>query len=363
MRFFLLLLIIFIILPIFLMAEPQPFVWGIWYNSYQKTYITFQEEHDKALFIEHLDFFQKIGINRIYFLVKFPTGHVFYNSKIAPKHPDLNWDPLAFIVTECHRRGIQIYPYVNILAEGEYNEVTKKNDVIGPYLEKFPHHAMLSSNGEKYGWASPAISEVVQYELAILEEIMQNYDIDGIQLDRIRYPDTTVDHNPQAVALYQKQYNKNPDPNDYDWTYFRQELLTDLVAKIKVKMQSVNPKVKLSAAVFPRPYATIFNECQAWPRWCRRGLLDEVVPMSYYRTSELFATYIKQEQEVTPAYVPMLSGIGAFFIEDPMIMDQQIQLALAQGVQGIVFFNGYHLLDPQKAAVVQKYTAKKSPRE
>lgn len=342
---------------------PRQFIWGIWYNSYQKPYITFQEKYDRALFVEHLNYFQKIGINRIYFLIKFPTGHVFYNSKIAPRHPDLDWDPFAFIVSECHRRGIEIYPYVNIFPEGEYNEITQKHDVIGPYLEKFPNYSMMSQDGTKYGWASPAIPEVVAYELSILEEIVQNYNIDGIQFDRIRYPDSQVDYNPQTIALYQKQYKKNPVADDYDWAYFRQELLTHFIIQAKQKIHSINPNIKISVAVFPRPYVTIINELQPWPRWCRQELLDEIVPMSYYKDAESFATYIQQEQEVTPPFTQMLSGIGAFFIADAQVIEQQIQSALNQGVQGIVFFNGYHLLDPAKAIVIKKYTNSKSLRK
>ncbi len=344
------------------MGLEQPFIWGIWYNSYQKPYITFKEAYDRPLFLQQLDHFQKIGINRIYFLVKFPTGHVFYPSKIAPQHPELDWDPVAFLATECQNRGIEFYPYVNVFPEGEYNEITQEHDVIGPYLQKFPHHAMVSQSGKIYGWASPALEEVVSYELSILEELATQYPMSGIQLDRIRYPDTTTDYHPIAIAQYEALYGKKLDPNDYSWSLFRQELLTNFLFKARARLKKINPQLKLSAAVFPRPYAAIINELQAWPRWCRAGLLDEVVPMSYYKTADLFRIYVQHEQEVTPANVPLLLGIGAFFIQDIHEMEQQIQFALSHAVQGIVFFNGFHLLDPEKSNLIQRYARSNTNR-
>ncbi len=346
-----------ILLPGFA-QKTNKFIWGIWYNSYQKPYITFQEKYDSILFIEHLEQFQKMGINRIYFLVKFPTGHVFYDSKIAPKYPGLDWDPLAFLVKECHNRQIELFPYINIFPEGEYNEITKEHDIIGPYLEKFPHHAMLSQEGKIYGWASPAVKEAVEYELSILEEIVKNYDIDGIQFDRIRYPDNKVDYHPECVAQYQKIYQKLPTQEDYTWTLFRQELLTNFVKQARAKILAIKPNIPISVAVFPRPQAAPINELQAWSKWCKEGLLDEVNPMSYYRNIELFEKYVQYELEVTPADLPFLSGIGAHIIPDPDIMEKQIDFALSRAVQGIVFFNGYFLLEPEKIKVLQKYTIK-----
>ncbi|NUM33307.1 MAG: family 10 glycosylhydrolase [Candidatus Brocadiae bacterium] len=340
-------------------AKEKKFIWGIWHNTYMQPYITFKEKDDRPLIEKHLDHFQKIGINRIYFLVKFPTGHVFYKSKIAPIHPQLDWDPFDFLVKECKKRKIEIYPYINVLAEGEYNEKTKKEDNIGPYLEKFPGHAMQNKEGEKYGWVSPAVEEAINYELSLMEEIITNYAVDGVQLDRIRYPDSLADYNPQSVSLYQKLYQKEPEAGDYSWTLYRQNLLTEVVAKAKKLLNSINPELKLSAATFPRPYSAAINQLQAWPRWCRQGLLDEVVPMTYYRNLDLFQTYLLQNQEVTPANIPLLPGIGAFFIQDPNILEGQIQLALKQGVQGIVFFSGYFLLEENLANVVKKYAVEK----
>lgn len=354
-----LLLCIFFFLTMNSFAQEKKFVWGIWHNSYMQPYITFKEKNDRPLMEKHLDHFQKIGINRIYFLVKFPTGHVFYKSKIAPVHPQLDWDPFAFMVEECKKRKIEIYPYVNAMAEGEYNEQTQKEDFIGPYLEKFPSHAMLNKEGQKYGWISPAVEEAVDYELSLMEEIVTNYAVDGVQLDRIRYPDNQADYNPQSISLYKKLYQKDVDEKDYSWTLHRQNLLTQIVAKSRKLLHSVKPGMKLSAATFPRPYSASSNQLQAWPRWCRDGLLDEVVPMSYYRTTDLFQTYLLQEQEVTPAHVPLLSGIGAFIIKDPSILEGQIKLALQQGVQGIVFFSGYFLLEENIANVVKKYAKEK----
>ena len=342
-------------------AQQQKLVWGVWYNSYQQPDISFRQKQDQPLLASHLAFFRQIGITRVYFLVKFPTGHVFYNSTIAPRHPKLDWDPFAFIVKECRRLQLEIYPYVNVYPEGGYNEKTRRHDQFGPYLKKFPERAMQDITGQKYGWACPALAQVEKYQLAILEEIVKNYAIDGIQLDRIRYPDNQAGYHRECQKLYQQKYGKKPVAGDYDWTVFRQELLSNFVSKSVQRLHRLRPQLKISAAVFPRPHSAAANQLQAWPRWTRRGLLCEIVPMTYYRTSDLFQQYLAEDLEVTPPDVPLLAGIGAFFITDPKIICQQIDFALQRAVQGIVFFNGYDLWKrPKLAQLVKKYTAKKT---
>ena len=340
------------------MAQEKK-TWGIWYNSYQEPYVSLQEKSDKDLFTKHLAFFKEIGINRVYFLVKFPTGHVFYDSKIAPRYKSLDWDPFDFVVKECRRLNLEIFPYVNIFSEGDFNEKTRQYDIIGPYLEKNPEHIMVDQHGKKYGWACPSAEAVIEYELSIIREILTNYSVDGIQLDRIRYPDSKVCYNQSCIGLYEKKFGKKPDAADYDWIVFRQELLSDFVARAYRMVKEIAPKVVFSAAVFPRPYATQFEQLQAWPRWCQRESLDEVASMTYYQTTDPFKLYLRQNLELTPPHIPFLAGIGTFFIKDPQVVEEQISFALDRGVQGIVFFNGYHLLVEPYGAMLKKFTAKK----
>lgn len=218
---------------------------------------------------------------------------------------------------------------------------------------------MKDAKGKMYGWASPAIEAVVKYQLSILEEIAKKYAVDGIQLDRIRYPHNAIGYNPISVALYKKRYKKEVKEKDKDWTKFRQELLTQFVVRARKVIRAVNPKIKISAAVFPRPFSASVNQLQDWAVWCKKGLLEEIVPMTYYRDVKNFKKYLQQDLDVTPKETPLLAGIGTFFIKDPGIMDAQIRFAIKKKVHGVVFFNGYHLLDKAFSKIVTKYSLKK----
>ena len=343
---------------VYIYGEEPKRVYGIWYNSYHSS-LQCKEEVDRPLIAQHLQTFHDMGINRIYYLVKFPTGHVFYNSKIAPKYNNLDWDPFRFIIQECKKLGIQVYPYINVLCKGQevgFTDAKDEKNIFGPYLKQHPDQCMVRNTGELTGWVSPRLKKVQQRTLDIIDEIIDNYEIDGFQLDRFRYPDTSVDYHPETVAQYKAQYNVEPNQKDYRWTKFRQESLTNFLRILRQHLQKKAPHLPLSVAVFPHPKTAPKYWMQNWPLWAREGLVDEIASMAYARTLELLDTYVHEEQEATPPNIPLVYGLSAYFsVITPELLEQQIQVALTQSPQGILFFSGFHILQPEFIPIVTKY--------
>lgn len=153
---------------------------------------------------------KECGINTVVVDVKPLAGVVLYNSKIAPclsewegkPYPE-DYDLLKTMVEECREAGIEVHAAINVFAEGSQ----ARND--GPAYSH-PEWQCVKYEVEKDGsprfvrvadssaehlavFVNPAMPEVRDYELSIVDEIVRNYDVDGIILDRMRYPNLYSD--------------------------------------------------------------------------------------------------------------------------------------------------------------------------
>ncbi|HEY9765077.1 MAG TPA: family 10 glycosylhydrolase, partial [Chroococcales cyanobacterium] len=188
---FSLLLALCLVSPI---SAEKKFLNAVWYNSYQMDLA--DEKKAKSQIEEHFKKLSALKINAVFYLVKHPDGRLYYRSKFGKTACD--WDPLAFVIQECRRYGMEIHPYLNVFAEE------------GDYLKEHPEQAELKQDGTPQQWASPASPEVRKRMLEMIEELAL-YPVDGIQLDRIRYEDYPASDSgfhPKAVADYRAKFGK-----------------------------------------------------------------------------------------------------------------------------------------------------------
>ena len=121
------------------------------------------------------------GVNVIsaFAVTYWPGGAAYYQSRIAPKHPDLgNRDLLMEVVEEAHKHGIKVIAYVNCLWGGR------------ELFEKHPDWAQRRVDGKPTSWEPTHTSVAMcpnspyrEYFLRVVEEIAENYDIDGFYFD------------------------------------------------------------------------------------------------------------------------------------------------------------------------------------
>jgi uncharacterized lipoprotein YddW (UPF0748 family) len=131
--------------------------------------------------------------------------------------------------------------------------------------------------------------------VAVILDCLSKYDIDGINLDYIRYPEYTGDwgYNPVSVARFNAFYGKSgqPSASDPDWSDWRRECVTQQVRKIYVKSLMINPGVVVTADTIAwgsgytnfeasRAYTEVFQD---WVGWLRAGIIDYNTLMAYYQ--------------------------------------------------------------------------------
>jgi uncharacterized lipoprotein YddW (UPF0748 family) len=359
-----------------LAARPPGEVRAVWYNFYRLPPLRAQAEPILRAQVRAL---QSMGVNRIYILVKTPDGFVFYDSPALPKwsawmndargrklRVELDWDPLAALLALGAETGIEIHPYVNVFCEGGEDA---EDRVRNPLLSAHPEWAVVNRVGERLGWASPAVPQVVDHELGVLREIATRYDVPGIQLDRVRFPagaeetgtetrtvkgrrvalPAPVDYGPATVRRFLAKAGRaaagTPADSDPEWIRFRQDLVTDFVRAAQREVRRARPGAVLSAAVFPHPANAARQQFQDWELWAREGIVDALCTMAYEPQPEVWEAVVRQEAAAVGGRVPLCAGIGVTSFARPEQLEGHVAAARRQPVAGYVLFNAHALLE------------------
>ncbi len=248
------------------------------------------------------------GFNVIYFQVR-GAGDAIYKSSLEPCAVVLcgklggtpSWDPLAVAVTEAHSRGLQLHAWMNALTALGSGAASTCATLVEPDAGN-PRHMLLTNpewrvrdqstnaqscpNSEEYVWVSPGILALRTHTARVAADIARRYAVDGIHLDRIRYPGTAWSYDAESLS----DFGKSPAQNSAEWAEFRRSRVALMVKAIHDSARAARPAVIISAAVWG-----IFQDKWSWrssegfgqylqdPRtWASGGYLDIAVPMTYF---------------------------------------------------------------------------------
>ncbi len=242
------------------------------------------------------------------------------------------YDPLAFAITECHKRGMELHAWVVAIPVGKWNE---KGCV--ELRRKYP--SIVKRIGED-GFMNPESSLTGDYIANICEEITKKYDIDGIHLDYIRYPETwTIRVSKERGRQY----------------------ITDIVRKVSQKVKAEKGWVKVSCSPvgkfddLPRQSSFGWNAysrvCQDAQGWLRMGLMDCLFPMMYFQ-DEHFFPFVLDWQEHTYGRI-VAPGLGIYFLSPQeknwrlRVVTEQMEVLRLCGL-GHAFFRSRFFTDNTK---------------
>ncbi|MEC4813872.1 MAG: family 10 glycosylhydrolase, partial [Scytonema sp. PMC 1069.18] len=335
----------------------QPEIRAIWLD--RGTIVRSRNEQGLTKIFDRI---AEAGINTVFFET-LNAGYTIYPSQIAPQQNPLTrgWDPLAVAVKLAHERGIELHAWVWTFAAGNqrHNELLNiDTNYPGPVLAAHPDWAGYDNRGQKIPlgqskpFFDPANPEVRQYLLNLYEEIVSKYNVDGLQLDYIRYPfqdpaaNRTYGYGKAAREQFQQINGVDPmtiSPRQQElwrkWTEFRTQQIDSFVTQVSQRLRQKKSDVILSVAVFPLPEQERIQKLQQhWEVWAQRGDVDLIVPMTYAtetpRFERLAQPWIRSTQIGSTLLVPgirllSLSTAGAF---------DQIQLLRDLPVIGYALF-------------------------
>jgi len=243
-----------------------------------------------------LDYVQSCNANAVFVEMR-KRGDAYYTSSYEPTGtnitPESGYDCLADIVTKGHDRNLEVHAWV-VVNRVWTSQTAPPHTTPDHVFNTHPEWFSLSSTGSMFSgddsWLDPGHPDVENYHKNVFMEIVQNYDIDGLVLDYIRYPGTSFGYNATAVARYNAEYGTsgNPSTSDLRWSNWRRDQVTNMVKRIYLEAKAVKPGIKIGAAVWSPAGAGYSGYLQDWDSWMANHWLDYVCPMNYTTDNATF---------------------------------------------------------------------------
>lgn len=305
-----------------------------WPHSYAQS--SYSAEKQKKELTDILDRLQQAKINTVLIQTRV-RGTMIYPSAYEPWDGCLSgfpgrspgYDALQFAIDECHKRGMELHAWVVTIPVGKWNALGCK-----ALRQKMPK--LIKKIGAD-GYMDPENSRTGDYLANICREITHKYNVDGIHLDYIRYPETW---NIKVSREQGRRY------------------ITNIVRKIHDAVKAEKPWVKMSCSPVGKyddlsryrsfGWNAYTKVCQDAQGWLKSGLMDELFPMMYFKNEHFYPFAIDwQEQSHGKIVVP---GLGIYFL-DPKegkwnINDVTAEMYHIRNLgMGYAFFRNKFLLD------------------
>lgn len=279
---------------------------GVWvasvYGLHYPSKVTTDDASLKKDAIAILDNAKDMGFNAIVFQVR-PSNDALYPSKLYPwskyltgkegQAPENGFDPLQFFIEEAHKRGLQLHAWIN-----PYRITAKPEDNVGLTAQnpamQHPEWTVTHSDGKMY-W-NPGEPGVRDYILQGVKEIVDNYDVDGVQIDDYFYPGSTFADS-AAFAKYGSGFSSIED--------WRRDNIDQLVKAIHDIVHTkgsdlvfgVSPmgiwankgtNSKGSDTGGSESYTKNYADSRGW---VKKGYLDYIIPQIYWNIGFKIADY------------------------------------------------------------------------
>ncbi|MDR2764402.1 MAG: family 10 glycosylhydrolase [Tannerella sp.] len=303
-----------------------------------------------------LDRLKAANFNTVFLQVR-SRGDVIYPSEIEPiskvfsgkYNVSPGYDPLAFAIDECHKRGLECHVFLVAFPVG-LSRVVEEQGALS-VVKRRPELCLKHGNG---WYLDPGHPGTCDYMLSLVKEIVDRYDVDGIQFDYIRYPE-----NAQSFPDGQTFATYGNGKNLADW---RRENINRLMAHVYDWVKQTKPWVQVSSSPLgkyrrneqtPNAVWTAFDDVYQDPKaWMQAGKQDMIVPMMYYRANDFYpfvSIWVEQVEQRN-----MVAGLGAYRLNrkegdwNLSEMIDQINYVRKQGGSGCAFFRARFVVEDEK---------------
>ncbi|ELS02612.1 hypothetical protein Xen7305DRAFT_00023300 [Xenococcus sp. PCC 7305] len=280
-------------------------------------------------------------------------GYTLYPSPVAEKTTGIALDPteglqgrdvLQEIIDQGHQKSMAVIPWFEFgfmapadseLAKLHPEWLTTRADGSTIWLEGKVH---------KRVWLNPLHPEVQKFITDLIVEIVDNYDVDGIQLDdHFGYP-SELGYDDYTVALYQQEHDGQSPPKnakDPQWIQWRADKITDYVEELFLAIKQAKPQAIISLSPNPQDFS-LRSFLLDWQTWERKGLIEELIVQIYRKSIHSFINEITQPEiiaakEHIPVSIGILSGLKGRNVLFSRIR-QQVGMTRQRNFAGVSFF-------------------------
>lgn len=252
---------------------------------------------------------KRIGINTVY-VESWKDGYTQFPSEVLqkaighrqrPSVPPAR-DLLQESLIEAHRNGL-----IHV-AWFEYGFMAAHKDTMNAlrlqkpgWLSRDIHGSEIAPNG--FVWLNPLHPEARAFLRDLIIEAIDNYDIDGIQLDdRIVWPHVTMGYDDYTQQVYAAEHGGRKPPSDHTdpaWMRWRAAKVSEFARMLVREVRARRPRmlVSLSPAVYPWSWDHYLLDWPAWSAWSQGERWDEFIPQAYRFSYEAFEKTWRQQVE------------------------------------------------------------------
>lgn len=300
--------------------------------------------------IDAVNRLDKLNFNTIYPTV-WQGGYTLYPSAAAQRVFGQSIDPspglkdrdiLKEIIAQSRQKGIAVIPWFEFgfMAPAESELATLHPD----WLAQRRDGSTIWKEGEhERVWLNPFHPQVQQFILDLILEIVDNYDIDGIQFDDHFGLPVEFGYEPLTVSMYQQQIKSPPsdDARETFWVRWRADKINDFVGRVSRAIKSRKEKCIVSLSPNPFHFA-LPAHLQDWFTWERRGYIDEIVLQVYRSDIKRFSAELEREEvKLAKLNIPTAIGILTGLKNNSVPLKQiqeQVQEVRKRDFAGVSFF-------------------------
>ena len=331
------------------------------------------KEKSEAEIERTLNEMAQLGINTI-FLETYFHGKTIFPSDIMKSYgfegqnPNFRgFDPLSCWVRGAHKRNMELHIWFEsfyignrLPQEDAYNILAVRPAWGNRNKDNFRSNEPVAHISEHRGYfIDPANPEVTEFLRKLILEICAKYDIDGVNLDYVRYPlsakasssnyaASNWGYTPYAREEFKSIYgidpvDINPDTAMWNkWDTYRQDRITKYVGSIKEALKDRG--VVLSAVVFPDYKTSLETKQQNWQRWSSYNYVDALTPLILTADYNLADNMLLELKRKTSAKTKIYPGLFVGFMEgESEDLLKQIHIIRNQNLEGVVLFDWAHM--------------------
>lgn len=288
----------------------------------------------------------------------YPSSHLLTGSQ----GKELTFDPLTYMVQASHENNIKIHAWVNPyrISLNTNPDKFSENSFYKNWIDT-NSECIMNFNGNKY--LNPACKEVQEKIVAGIEEIVKNYDIDGIQFDDYFYPSDNADIDKTSYDNY-----LNANPNEHlDLINWRKQNVNNLVSCVYKTIKNIKPNVIFGIS----PQANLSNDEKLSAdinTWCTQdGYIDYICPQVYVNFENKVLPFNKAADEwknlVTNKNVKLYFGLAVYkagranydsstWLNANDILKKEIEYSKNIGINDFIFYDYENLIaEPAKEEV------------
>lgn len=255
----------------------------------------FDTDSQKEEFIKLLDMHQRNGLNAVIVQVR-PSTDAFYPSPYEPWSewltgkqglpPSPYYDPLAFMITETHKRGMEFHAWCNPY-RAEFS--LGKSSIAITHVTRVHPEWFISYGGKRY--FDPGNKDVQQYVTGVIRDLVKRYDIDAIHFDDYFYPYRVAGEQLPDETSYAK-YNNGLSKDDW-----RRSNVDSVILFLSRAIKEENKYCKFGVSPFgvwrnndkdPEGSATKAGQTNYDDLyadillWLKKGWIDYITPQLYW---------------------------------------------------------------------------------